>query len=266
MRILSKILLLGALFCLVGAGSDLWAENGAGHAHIDDLVLDLQEDTTSCVVPQTGGMVVFDFQVSCWDDPDTVDIWFDLLLPDGQEIGPYYIWWSVPLSPGETLLKHCLLYISPMCMPGEYTVLGRCGTHCIYQYEDEDEFTFEKLTGGQNAGPSVVPPSYPNANVTASSGDFIAYTGDTPAITLLGISPQPCNPELNLRFTLQQAGEVTAQLFDIQGRKILRKRFFSPSAGEQNLTLQTGGIPSGVYLLHLEANGTSIQRTVTVLK
>jgi hypothetical protein len=264
---LSKILLLGALLCLTGVGSDLWAGNSAGNAQVDDLVLDLQEDTTSCVVPQSGGMVVFDFEVTCSDDPDTVDIWFDLLLPDGQEIGPYYIWWSVPLSPGETLVKHCLLYISPMCMPGEYTVLGRCGTHCINQYEDEDQFTFEKLSGGQNVGPVTSTPAYPVSSIVGSSGDFIAYSDAAePTVSLLSVTPQPCNPELNLRFTVQQSGEVVVQLFDIQGREVLQKRRYASHSGDQNLTVQTGNLPSGVYLLRLESNGTSIQRTVTVLK
>lgn len=230
-----------------------------------DMVLDLEEDPASCIVAQSGSMVIFDFTVTCMLEDDTVDIWFDLGLPDGQEIGPYYMWWSVPITAGSTAYKHCLLYISPMCMPGVYTVYGRCGTHCTGQIEDEDSFTFEKLTGQLgNAMPGKVT-QVPKA-FSHSQGLIVTDGSSEPVMDLLGVFPQPCNPELNVEFSLAEQGQLEVSLFNLQGRRVLKHTITAAEPGDHSLILPTAEIPSGVYFLRLNANGTSIQRTVTIMK
>jgi len=230
----------------------------------DYLLLNLDEDISTTTVAQSGSMVVFDFSVICMDDPMTVDIWFDLLLPDGQEIGPYYIWWDVQMVPNQTCIKHCLLYISPMCMPGEYTVIGRCGDHFPLVIEDEDSFTFEKMTGQLSGGSSGQGITLPN---TASGACLVMTSGqDEPALQSVSLAPQPCNPEVTLSFQLQRAGNVTATIYNIQGRKLLQQGYTQLQEGYHSMTLPTMEIPSGCYIINIEANGTSVQQRLTILK
>ncbi|MBU0518740.1 T9SS type A sorting domain-containing protein [bacterium] len=230
----------------------------------DYMVLNLEEDISTTAVAQSGSMVVFDFTVTCVLEPGTIDIWFDLLLPDGQEIGPYYIWWDVPMTPGETGYKNCMLYISPMCMPGEYTVLGRCGDHFPLVIDDEDSFTFEKATGQLSGG---APPTPGSPMAPGGAASLITTSGsDEPALQSVSLSPQPCNPEVNLSFVMQQAGAATVSIYNVQGRKLLERNYTQLQSGYHAVTIPTQEIPSGCYILNIEANGTAIQQRMTILK
>ena len=67
----------------------------------------------------------------------------------------------------------------------------------------------------------------------------------------LALYPNPATNRTQLRFRLRSATEVTAGIFDMQGRMIgspIRERF---TAGEGMLTIPTEGLAAGIYVVRL---------------
>lgn len=81
-------------------------------------------------------------------------------------------------------------------------------------------------------------------------------------------APTPFNPRTTLSFTLDRAGEVRLQLFDLAGRRIRTLVAERREAGHHAVTWngrddRGRGVASGVYVVRLEALGrTQLQRVV----
>jgi hypothetical protein len=67
--------------------------------------------------------------------------------------------------------------------------------------------------------------------------------------------PNPCNGVTSVRYRLAQAGPVTLKLYDVRGRcvRTVADEFADKGLGE--LTLDAGGLPSGIYLYSVEVGG-----------
>ena len=218
-------------------------------------------------VPQSGGMVIFDFSATSTGQADTADIWFDLGLPDGQVIGPYYMWWDYALQAGQTATKHCYLYLSPMCMPNEYTILARAGCHCPLQIDAADTANFSKAVSGPPGAPPIAPVLTPARFGDGSNeGTLIVTDGSLPSLSLRSASPQPCNPEVLISYSVEVAGDVRVSLYNVTGQRVYHQVARADAPGDQYLTIATGQLASGVYILSMEQGGMMIQRPLTVLK
>ncbi|RJP74104.1 MAG: T9SS C-terminal target domain-containing protein, partial [Candidatus Zixiibacteriota bacterium] len=77
-----------------------------------------------------------------------------------------------------------------------------------------------------------------------------------------------------VRFTLPQAERVALELFDVCGRRVAGARHASPlpageawyPAGTHEVTFDGAGLPSGVYLVRLQAGEVSQVQKVVLLK
>ena len=85
-----------------------------------------------------------------------------------------------------------------------------------------------------------VPPS-------ASDSPFIPH----PSSLSLSCSPNPFNARTEIRFNLPQAEEVSLDLFDITGRKVMTVLNGNLTAGEHAVPLAGSDLPSGVYFARL---------------
>ena len=83
-------------------------------------------------------------------------------------------------------------------------------------------------------------------------------------------SPNPCPDEARFAVQLEAGGSLSVKMFDVTGRQV-RQESRAASAGswlEVTADRREGGepLPSGVYFLRLEANGTSVVRRVVFLR
>lgn len=89
---------------------------------------------------------------------------------------------------------------------------------------------------------------------------------------LLPNRPNPFNPSTELRFVLAEPAVVTLAIHDLAGRRLrLLLDGESRAAGEQRLTWDGRddageALPSGVYLVRLDASGQRLTQKVTLLK
>jgi hypothetical protein len=207
-------------------------------------------------IPQSGGMV--DFTMSVHSTlTTTADIWIGMHIPDGQNLYVYYMWLGTQFSANQTRTKHIMLYASPMWMPGVYMLPIKVGDYYGGQALAQDSMEFNKLVTGSEQG---IQPGYPEGTIIATD------LGKTPALTLLSVSPQPANPQVDIQYSVTQAGPVNVQIFNLQGSLLYSSQIEAAAPGILNTTLPTATYASGQYFLRLEAGGTVVQRPITILK
>ncbi len=71
----------------------------------------------------------------------------------------------------------------------------------------------------------------------------------------LDVYPNPARDRASLSFTLAQPEAVRVRVYDVVGRIVRAPAAERRSAGQQRMTLDVSGLPSGVYLVAVEAGG-----------
>jgi predicted outer membrane repeat protein len=84
---------------------------------------------------------------------------------------------------------------------------------------------------------------------------------------LLPCYPNPFNSSLALRFELSDASEVELKIYDISGREVWSMVNGQWSTGENRVTWNAEGMPSGIYFVRLiVGNGWSVVQKVVLIK
>lgn len=93
-------------------------------------------------------------------------------------------------------------------------------------------------------------------------------SGSTPrsATWLSRGAPNPTRDETRFRFRLADEGPVRLRVFDVRGRLVTTSVDGSHAAGEHVATIRTASLAPGVYLVRLEAAGTTSTRRITVVR
>ncbi|MFN8393924.1 MAG: PKD domain-containing protein [Bacteroidia bacterium] len=91
-----------------------------------------------------------------------------------------------------------------------------------------------------------------------------ATTPSPDPISDLSIYPNPVGETLNLKLTLEQRSMVNVRLMDLNGRIVKSVDGGIKAAGMQDLKMDVREIPAGLYLLQVDANGTTTRRVAVV--
>lgn len=83
---------------------------------------------------------------------------------------------------------------------------------------------------------------------------------------LRGNYPNPFNPETKIVFDLAAAGHVKLSVYDLLGREVANVVNRQMEQGRHTVDFRAEGLPSGVYLYRLEANGFTDQQKMLLLK
>lgn len=106
----------------------------------------------------------------------------------------------------------------------------------------------------------------PPAGILTDIEDDRAQT-DAPTVTaLIGNYPNPFNPSTVVGYQLSVAGETTIRVYDLLGREVavLVNGFHTP--GRYDVTFHAGHLPSGVYLIRMQAGEQSFTRKMMLVK
>ncbi|MGB3618138.1 MAG: DUF4397 domain-containing protein [Catalinimonas sp.] len=77
------------------------------------------------------------------------------------------------------------------------------------------------------------------------------------AVRRVQLFPNPAEQQqINVSYTLAEAGEVAFALRDLQGRKLSSAQYSRQAAGEQSVRYNLGDVSPGVYLLEMQTAGT----------
>jgi hypothetical protein len=78
--------------------------------------------------------------------------------------------------------------------------------------------------------------------------------------------PNPFNPATTLTFDLPQAGKVKLAVYDLLGREVSVLVDGTMRAGQQRVTFDASGLPSGVYVYRLEAGNSRQAKKLVLLR
>ncbi len=183
----------------------------------------------------------------------------------------------------------------PLITAGEYdasfAVFDADGTHLLSRMLGDDDFQYSGCVTTDRWGDVVCAGFYRGTidlggGALSSNGDwdiFLAKYGlapqgveDEPGVSGLGeafsplgfrVEPNPCRGGTTLHYVLPQAGQVTLQVFDAQGRVRESLAAGWQGSGPRALRWSPAGPPAegGVYYLRLNCGQRAEQMRVTVL-
>ncbi|HYE95601.1 MAG TPA: T9SS type A sorting domain-containing protein, partial [Rubricoccaceae bacterium] len=110
--------------------------------------------------------------------------------------------------------------------------------------------------GVEEAWRAVLPP-WPHTGTAEPPGGN--------ALTL-SASPNPARARATVRLTLTEAQHVRVAVYDALGREVAVLNDGPLAGGLHTLSLNTSGLPSGVYLVRVEAGGAALTRRLTVAR
>ncbi|RJP77486.1 MAG: T9SS C-terminal target domain-containing protein [Candidatus Zixiibacteriota bacterium] len=222
-------------------------------------------------IPASGGSFSFDAGLSnAGTVPAAFQAWIMQRLPDGSWQGPMLGPLALTLPAGANLSRNRMQQVPGSAATGTYWYGGYVGTYPSVKL-DSSGFEYVKLTTGD--GQLV--------EGWANDGESFApwLTGAAPpelpqAFTLHPVYPNPFNPATTIRFDLPQAGHVRLEVFDTAGRRVSGARHASPlqageawyPAGSHEVRFNGTGLPSGVYLVRLNAGDFVQTRKLVLLK
>lgn len=89
---------------------------------------------------------------------------------------------------------------------------------------------------------------------------------DLPRQPLLDNFPNPFNPSTTIRFTLPSSGSVLLRVYDMLGREVQVLIQGFQEAGRHDVLFDASGLAGGIYLCRLDANSTTMQKKIILLR
>jgi uncharacterized protein (DUF1501 family) len=90
---------------------------------------------------------------------------------------------------------------------------------------------------------------------------------DTPGrFTISQNYPNPFNSSTTIRYSVEAAGQVKLEVYDITGRQVQSLVDQHHGVGEYEVRFNAGRLPAGTYMYRLTANGASDSRQMTLVK
>lgn len=78
--------------------------------------------------------------------------------------------------------------------------------------------------------------------------------------------PNPFNPTTNIEYSLNEASDVTLEVYNMTGQRVAILENSSQSAGTHSVSFDASTLSSGVYLYRLQAGSTVLTRKMTLIK
>jgi len=106
-----------------------------------------------------------------------------------------------------------------------------------------------------------------DADGSATYGPEVRVRLDDPdRLALRGNSPNPFARRTTLRYTLPRAADVHLSVYDALGRRVATLAEGRQPAGRKERVFDAGRLPSGLYLVRLQADDRVVTRRVTVVR
>ncbi len=117
-------------------------------------------------------------------------------------------------------------------------------------------FTAEETTLGDGSVLSL--PAWGYAVFEARAASSARPERDVPArFGIQGVYPNPFNSTARIRCATDRAADTQLSVFDSTGREVLRRNIGRPVPGSHEITIEAGGLPSGMYIGRVTAGNRS---------
>ncbi len=214
-------------------------------------------------IPPGGGRFAFDLEVvNNSSIPQSFDLWTEEVLPNGHIYGPIFQRRDLMLAAGSSILRPGLIQNVPGSAPaGSYSYACKVGVYPNPAIAS-DQFPFVKLPGEGARG------SDDDCTLLGWLDGTIPAKPSTAScrMTMLSLVPNPANPVTVIRCQLPMASNISLEVFDISGRKLvdLASGFHLP--GEYRYVWDASGRAAGMYFVRLRVGEVGYSEKLVILK
>jgi hypothetical protein len=147
--------------------------------------------------------------------------------------------------------------------PGEVLVVELEATRDL---PDSFEITLESLiVSRQGVGPEPAAPG--DAVLVEATSTAIEALDEIPAdVTLLNAYPNPFQARSRIGYSIPEPLDVNLSVFDMLGRLVAVLTNEQHAPGRHDVAFDGNGLPSGVYVVRLEAGSTVLVRTMILTR
>jgi hypothetical protein len=108
-------------------------------------------------------------------------------------------------------------------------------------------------------------------NINVDTNDVPTSIGNNKNISLSDYRlyqnyPNPFNPETVIKYILPERGFVSLKVYNVMGENVTKLVNNTQEKGNHKVTFNGENLPSGIYFCRLEANGTTINKKMILLK
>ena len=216
------------------------------------------------VIPASGG--TFDFVIDIDNtgmNPQSLDTWIAVILPDGQQFSPVLGPIRLDLAPGSSLSRIRTQNVPDGSPGGTYRYEIHLG-----QYPDEtwlwDAIFFVKEGGGE--GSSISEWENYGENILDNPDDLSINQNNPENLQFRGIHPNPFNPVTKFSFVLPEASHVSLKIYNFRGQSVATLVDGTIDVGSHNFTFNASNLASGIYLYRLTAGSNNISGKMMLMK
>ena len=108
-------------------------------------------------------------------------------------------------------------------------------------------------------------------NINVDTNDIPTSIGNNQNLSLSDYRlyqnyPNPFNPETVIKYMLPESGFVSLKVYNVMGKNVATLVNNKQENGNYEVTFNGENLPSGIYFYRLEANGTTINKKMILLK
>lgn len=197
----------------------------------NDLILPV--DLLSFDAVSSDGAIRLSFSTASESSNDHFEIW------KGEDADEGFALLTLITSQGNTASGHSYEYVDRDVEAGE--------TYWYYLVDVD-------LNGNRT--------EHRNHTLSATAG----VSSEVPASYSLTAYPNPFNPATTISFSLPDAEFVRVTVFDLTGREVALLLDKPVSSGQHHVTFNATGLPSGIYLVQLQAGEMKLAQKVALVK
>ncbi len=232
-------------------------------------------DAPSGSIPAEGGSFPFTVTLSnTTSEVQTVETWTAAARTSGALLNPVLGPLSVTLAPGQTVSRTFTQEVPGSVPAGGYAYLAYAGTFDGLAVLDRRAVAVRKAAG--RAAPGAAPvwrvlDAATGEPVTAhepwgTTAKPLASSATPAAFALSAAYPNPFRAATELSLAVPESAPVRLAVYDVLGREVAVLLDGAVAAGRHTVRFEAAGLPSGVYLVRLEADGVAATQRLTLVR
>ena len=228
-----------------------------------EVTVNLTPAAPSIQIPAGGGS--FDYNIAVENvsaAAQNFDVWSEIMLPNYGSVAIITVT-GLNLAAGMSAERDRTQFVPAAAPMGNYTYYAYVGEY-PWVVDYIDSFEFSKSSG--ELGAPLTPEGWISTGepFDGKSAETQVYMPEE--LILEAPYPNPFNLTASLRFILPEAGYISLQLYDVQGREVLNLAEGWREAGAYEVTVNGDNLCSGIYWARLAQGNRSAAQKLIYLK